>query len=77
MAFNLSYLFDRVGLFRSAMERVLDLYGRSTAMQGLYDASEGRLTVFQLQDVARAHALIESGRSTGKIVLCTDPSDGQ
>ena len=62
LAFNLSYLFDRAELFEEArrdMERWL---------------SDGRLkpppvTFYPLDDVAKAHAEIESGETTGKLVL--------
>lgn len=62
LAFNLSYLFDRVdllALFVEDLARWLD---------------EGKIqpppvTTYPLADVARAHADIESGRTIGKLVL--------
>jgi synaptic vesicle membrane protein VAT-1 len=62
LAFNLSYLFDEVALFEAGMAEIL---------AGL---AGGRLTplpvrAFPAERVADAHAALESGESTGKLVL--------
>ena len=62
LAFNLSYLFDRVELIREAMALILGWI------------ADGRLVpppvvTYPLADVARAHADIESGKTVGKLVL--------
>lgn len=62
LAFNLSYLFDRVDLLEEAM----------AAISGWLEAGEIRplpVTTYPLAEVARAHADIESGRTVGKLVL--------
>lgn len=60
--FNLIYLFDRVDLFRSIMDALLNW------------ASNGDLpamptTAFPFEDPASAHKHMESGKSVGKLVL--------
>jgi synaptic vesicle membrane protein VAT-1 len=62
LAFNLSYLFDRVEILREAIEQI----------EGWLAA--GKLTpppvvTYPLAEVARAHADIESGKTVGKLVL--------
>ncbi|MCC6625320.1 MAG: zinc-binding dehydrogenase [Deltaproteobacteria bacterium] len=64
MAFNLSDLFERQDILADAMR---DLLGW---------VAEGRIappqtTLFPMAEVARAHEAIESGRTTGKLVLVT------
>lgn len=62
MAFNLSYLFDRVDLLREAMHDILGwLEAREIAAP--------QVTTYPMAEVARAHADIESGNTTGKLVL--------
>ena len=62
IGFNVVFLFDRLDWARRAMD---DLFGW---------AAEGRLrhppvTAFACEDAAKAHAALESGRTTGKLVL--------
>ncbi len=62
LAFNLSFLFHRVDLLREAMGGLLA------------DARAGRIapppvTTYPLDEVARAHADLESGATVGKLVL--------
>jgi synaptic vesicle membrane protein VAT-1 len=62
LAFNLSYLFDRADLLKEAMDRLLGW------------AREGKLVpwdtrTFPLDRVADAHRALESGSTTGKLVL--------
>jgi NADPH:quinone reductase-like Zn-dependent oxidoreductase len=62
IGFNLSFLFDRQDLLGQAMRDLLAW------------ASSGRLqppkvTTFPLADAAKAHQAIESGQTTGKLVL--------
>lgn len=66
LGFNLSYLFDEVTLAQHGMREVLAW------------ASLGKLPplpteVFAFEDVARAHERLESGQTTGKLVLRVDP----
>jgi synaptic vesicle membrane protein VAT-1 len=62
LAFNLSYLFDRVELLREAIAQITGWI------------ADGKLApppvvTYPLAEVARAHADIESGRTVGKLVL--------
>lgn len=62
LAFNLSYLFDRVELMHEAMAELI----------GWIEAGKvvpPPIQTYPLADVARAHADIESGRTVGKLVL--------
>lgn len=62
LAFNLAYMFDRIELFRDAIEKLQDL-----AQKGLIHLPE--VTEFPLEQVANAHKALQSGQTTGKIVL--------
>jgi len=62
LAFNLSYLFDRVELFELALGEILDWLGKG-------EIAPPQVTTYPLAEVARAHADIESGKTTGKLVL--------
>ena len=62
LAFNLSFLFDRRDIFEPAMRDILEW------------VASGKLRVpavaeFELVDVRRAHAALESGETIGKLVL--------
>jgi NADPH:quinone reductase-like Zn-dependent oxidoreductase len=62
IGFNLSFLFDRDDLVGEGMKALMEL------------VQEGKIhppkvTLFELEKVGEAHHLIESGKSTGKIVL--------
>jgi NADPH:quinone reductase-like Zn-dependent oxidoreductase len=64
IGFNLSFLFDRQDLLAEAMNDLLRW------------ADEGKLrplptTTYRLAEVARAHQALESGQTTGKLVLMT------
>jgi len=64
MGFNLSYLFERRAAFLPALEQLL----------GWIEAGKlapPRVTEFPLNEVARAHRALESGTTTGKLVLLT------
>ncbi len=62
MAFNLSYLFDRIDLFREALQVILDWID-----QGIIQPPCVKSIPFK--DVAQAHQELESGMSVGKLVL--------
>ena len=62
MAFNLSYLFDEVEVLERAMSELLD-----AAAAGSIQPPE--LTTYPLDRVADAHRALESGSTTGKLVL--------
>ena len=62
MAFNLSYLFERRELLGSAMRELL-----ARVAEGHIRPPEVRC--YPLADVAAAHRDLESGRTTGKLVL--------
>ncbi len=64
LAFNMSYLFERKAAFLEVVQRLVEW-----AEQGKI-AAPG-VTEFALADVARAHQAIESGTTTGKLVLMT------
>lgn len=65
IAFNLSYLFDKKDMFIEAMNQLILLI-ESGAIKG------PSTTVFDFVSVGEAHKLLESGKSTGKIVLKLD-----
>ncbi len=65
LAFNLSFLFDKTSLLKSALEQLLGW------------AQEDRIrpaptSAYPLDEVARAHRDLESGNTVGKLVLITD-----
>jgi synaptic vesicle membrane protein VAT-1 len=62
LAFNLSYLFDRVELFHEAMDQI-----RGWLAAG--KLAPPPVVTYPLADVARAHADLESGQTVGKLVL--------
>ena len=62
MAFNLSFMTQRTALLRGAMEEVTALYAA-----GALPASAVRS--FAFEQVAEAHAALESGHTVGKLVL--------
>jgi NADPH:quinone reductase-like Zn-dependent oxidoreductase len=66
LAFNLSYLFDRVDVLQGAL----------TELFGWVDAGKLRppkVQHFALSDVAEAHRALESGQTVGKLVLTVEP----
>ena len=63
LAFNLSFLFDRTDLFSEVMGRVLKMVEAGDLGEMPQPA------LYPLEDVAQAHAAIESGATTGKLVL--------
>ena len=67
MGFNLSFLFARTDLYVEVMSRVL-----TYVENGDIQLNEKDITVYPLEDVAKAHAAIESGMTTGKLILCTE-----
>ncbi len=62
LAFNLSYLFDRLDILEEGMGRVL-----AWLHDGKIQAAA--VSTYPLQDVHRAHRDIESGQTVGKLVL--------
>jgi NADPH:quinone reductase-like Zn-dependent oxidoreductase len=62
LAFNLSYLFDRIELLHEAIAQLVGWF-ESGAL------TPPTITTYPLADVARAHAAIESGTTVGKLVL--------
>ena len=62
MGFNLSYLFDHLGLLHATMDKLLTL-----AAEGVLPPPP--VTAYPLRDVAAAHRDLESGRTVGKLVL--------
>ncbi len=64
IAFNLSFLFDRGDILRPAMQELLRWID-----QGRVRAP--RLRCYPLAQAAEAHRALESGRTTGKLVLLT------
>lgn len=62
LAFNLSYLFDRLDILGPAMDDIT---------RWLADGSVAppRVTTWPLREVPKAHAAIESGQTVGKLVL--------
>jgi len=66
VAFNLSFLFSRADLLHAAVN---DL----TAWLEAGDIRVPKVRSFALKDVAQAHRALESGETTGKLVLRTAP----
>jgi NADPH:quinone reductase-like Zn-dependent oxidoreductase len=64
MGFNLSYLFERKAAFAEVVEKLV-----GWAEERRIDPP--RVTEFALDDVAQAHRALESGTTTGKLVLVT------
>jgi NADPH:quinone reductase-like Zn-dependent oxidoreductase len=64
MGFNLSYLFERKDRFVGAMRELLAQVERA-------EVAPLPVTEFPLSEVAAAHRAIESGETTGKLVLVT------
>lgn len=62
MAFNLSYLFERADLLAEGMERLLGGFA-SGALR------PPPVTPYRIEQVADAHRALESGQTTGKLVL--------
>ena len=62
LAFNLSFIGERVDALRQAMRELLD-WGTGGRVQPL------PVTPYPFEQVAQAHRDIESGRTTGKLVL--------
>jgi synaptic vesicle membrane protein VAT-1 len=65
MAFNLSFLFERDDLFVPAIHELIEWL-----KEGKIQAPE--VTTYKLSDVGKAHQAIESGQTTGKLVLLHD-----
>lgn len=62
ICFNVSFLFDRLDLLEEGMGQMLKWI------------EEGKLrppqtTIYKIEDVAQAHQAIESGKTTGKLIL--------
>ena len=62
LAFNLSYLFDRMDLLSEAMEDILRWMEAG-------EIRPPRTKTYPLDQVAEAHKHIESGKSVGKLIL--------
>jgi NADPH:quinone reductase-like Zn-dependent oxidoreductase len=62
IGFNLSFLFDRDDLVGEGMSSLLKLIEEGKILPP-------KVTIFESKNVADSHRLIESGKSTGKIVL--------
>jgi NADPH:quinone reductase-like Zn-dependent oxidoreductase len=65
ITFNLSFLFERTDLLEEGMHQLLDWIA-----QGRLQAPQ--VTVFAFERVAEAHKALESGMTTGKLVLRLD-----
>ncbi len=62
LAFNLSYLFERLDIAQEAMAQISGWLARG-------EIHAPPLSTYPLSDVALAHADIESGRTIGKLIL--------
>jgi NADPH:quinone reductase-like Zn-dependent oxidoreductase len=62
LAANLSFLSEHAGLLRTGMLELLDSFEKG-------DLTPPPITEFTLADAAKAQALIESGKTVGKLVL--------
>lgn len=64
LAFNLSFLFPKADLLRAALAELLQAHAEG-------DLPHPEIRTFPLQDAAEAHRAIETGTTTGKLVLTT------
>lgn len=62
ITFNLSYLFDKKDTFLEAIYHLTELFERG-------DLKAPKVTVFPFEKVADAHRALESGTTTGKLIL--------
>ncbi len=62
ITFNLSYLFDKKEMIRQGMVHLIELIDSKKI-------SGPSVTIFPFEEVGEAHRAIESGQTTGKIVL--------
>jgi NADPH:quinone reductase-like Zn-dependent oxidoreductase len=62
LAFNLSYLYDRTDILEHAMGELLEWLSAG-------EITAPPVTTYPFVDVARAHRDIESGQTTGKLIL--------
>jgi NADPH:quinone reductase-like Zn-dependent oxidoreductase len=62
LGFNLSYMFHRQDLLREAMARVLEGFAAGALRMPA-------VRTYALEEVAQAHADLESGKTIGKLVL--------
>jgi NADPH:quinone reductase-like Zn-dependent oxidoreductase len=62
LAANLSFLSEHAGLLRTGMQELLELFGSGQLIAPA-------IIEFPLADAAKAQALIESGKTVGKLVL--------
>jgi NADPH:quinone reductase-like Zn-dependent oxidoreductase len=69
VAFNLSFLFDRTDLLHAAVNSL-------TAWVEAGNIRTPKVRAFALADVAQAHRTLESGETTGKLILRTAPPSG-
>lgn len=60
--FNLSFLFDRDDLVMEGMKKLLNLVDQG-------EIQPPKVTLFKFDQVAEAHRSLESGQSTGKLIL--------
>ena len=62
LGFNLSYLFDRADMLQRGMSEILDWVATGRLRLA-------KVTPYPLEAVAEAHRALESGQTTGKLVL--------
>ncbi len=62
LAFNLSYLFGKKDLLQSALQTIISWHSEKKYILP-------SITTYPLEQVAEAHRALESGQTTGKIVL--------
>ena len=62
LCFNLSYLFARIEILQEGMTYLFDLLEREKMHPPL-------VTIYSYEDVAKAHADLETGKTVGKLVL--------
>jgi NADPH:quinone reductase-like Zn-dependent oxidoreductase len=65
VTFNLSFLFDKKDILHEGMNALIEHYKNGKLRPSTTQ-------VFPIQDVAKAHATIESGQTMGKLVLTHD-----
>lgn len=65
VTFNLSFLFPRKDLLQEGMREILKWIEEEKIVPP-------PITIFKISEMAKAHELIETGQSIGKIVIATD-----
>ena len=70
IAFNLSYLFHQIDLFKDALDHLCNWVEESMI-------KAPPVQIYPFEKVAEAHRALESGKTVGKLILKFDPASGK